>query len=138
MSHTDVIPTSASIASTGKGIRYIGKFCFGYSGLKNAGASSAEVSFLDFTTGAGIIVGQFQFFYATDTVQGTDALYRIKLNGQTVVQYLDTEDIRMAGDPHQPVPMIIPPLSRVETTIAMLVGAQQQASTFTGRVYGAE
>ena len=119
------------------GISYAGNHAYAYSGLLDSGASDAQVIFLLFQTGKEYIVGKFQFFYATDTVQGTDMIYRIKLNDQIISQYLDIEDIRMAGDPHQPIPMVIPPLTKVTVTIASIAGAQQQAAMFTGRVYDA-
>ena len=136
MTEADDIQPSASIASTGLGIRYIGDRCYAYSGLKNAGASSTEVTFLDFTTGAGLIVGMMQFFYATDTVQDTDAIYRIKVNDLTIAQYIDTADIRQGWEGF--IRVNFPPFTHVEATIAMISTAQQQAVTFTGRVYGAD
>jgi hypothetical protein len=139
MAEAEGIPPTASTASTGLGIRYIGKvnrqYCYAYSGLKNAGASSAEVSFLDFTTGEGFIVGLVQFFYATDTVQDTDAIYRVKVNGLTIAQYIDTADVRQGWEGF--VRVNFPPFTHVEATIAMISTAQQQAVTLTGRVYDA-
>jgi len=117
------------------GISYTGNHAYAYSGLLDSGASDAEVTFLSFQTGKEYIVGKFQFFYATDSVQGSDIIYRIKLNDNIISQYLDIEDIRMAGDPHQPIPIVIPPLTKVTVTIASIAGAQQQAAMFTGRVY---
>ena len=119
------------------GISYTGTHAYAYSGLLDSGASDVEVTFLSFQTGKEYIVGKFQFFYATDSVQGSDIVYRIKLNDNIISQYLDVEDIRMAGDPHQPIPIVIPPLTKVTVTIASIAGAQQQAAMFTGRVYDA-
>ena len=62
-------------------------------------------------------------------------IYRIKLNGQIVAQYNDVEEPRSNTDPHQFIPIIIPPNTHVEVTIASIAGAQQQAVMFTGRVY---
>ena len=126
---------TATYAGPQLGITYLGEHAYAYSGLHDSGASSAEVIFLDFSTGSEYIVGKFQFFYATDTVQGSDMIYRIKLNDQIISQYIDIEDIRMAGDPHQPIPIVIPPLTHVVITVASIAGAQQQATMFTGRVY---
>ena len=56
MPDTDTIPVSASIASTGLGIRYIGDHCYAYSGEVNV--ANVELSLLDFTTGSGLIVGK--------------------------------------------------------------------------------
>jgi len=141
MAHTDAKPVSASavVSSVGKGIRYIGNHAMAYSGQTAAGAD-ADALLLDFTSGSGYIVGQFQFTYATDTLQDADARYTIKLNGEIVIRYWDFQELRAGGDPHQPLPMVIPPFTRVET-LANNVGAgsgQLMCSTFTGRVYGAE
>ena len=55
MPETDTIPVSASIASTGTGIRYIGDYAYAYSGIVQA--SGSDTTALDFTTGSGVIVG---------------------------------------------------------------------------------
>tara|TARA_R100001530_G_C4210921_1_gene127403 strand:+ start:44 stop:433 length:390 start_codon:yes stop_codon:yes gene_type:complete len=125
----------ATFLAPNKGVSFLGEHAFAYSGLLDSGASDAEVTFLDFQTGKEYIVGRIQCFYSTDTVQSSDMIYRIKLNGQIVSQYIDVEDIRMAGDPHQFIPIIIPPNTHVEVTIASIAGAQQQSVMFTGRVY---
>ena len=117
------------------GISYLGEHAYAYSGLLNSGDSGAEVTFLAFQTGKEYIFGKFQFFYATDDIQGSDMIYRIKLNDQNIGQYNDVEEPRSNTDPHQPIPIVIPPLTRVTVTIASLAGAQQQAVMFTGRVY---
>jgi len=127
----------ATFLAPNKGISYAGSHAYAYSGLLDSGASDAQVIFLEFQTGKEYIFGKFQFFYATDSYQDSDMIYRIKLNDQIISQYLDIQDIRMAGDPHQPIPIVIPPLTRVTVTIASIAGAQQQAAMFTGRVYDA-
>jgi len=134
MAEAEGIPPTASVASVGPGIRYLGEPVYAYSGQVNGGAS-ADATILDFTTGSGYIVGVFQFTYASDTYQETDARYTIKMNGEIVLRYWDTQEIRAGGDPHQPLPMVIPPFTRVETLAFMVGGAQLQCNTFTGRVY---
>jgi len=125
----------ATFLAPNQGISYLGTHAYAYSGLLDSGASGAEITFLLFQTGKEYIVGKFQFFYATDSVQSSDMIYRIKLNDQIITQYIDVEDIRMSGDPHQPVRVILPPQTQVSATVASLAGAQQQAVVFTGRVY---
>ena len=56
MPETDTIPVSASVASTGKGIRYIGDYAYAYSG--KIVINNETVDFLDFTSGAGYIVAK--------------------------------------------------------------------------------
>ena len=127
----------ATFLAPNQGISYAGSHAYAYSGLLNSGDSGAEVTFLLFQTGKEYIVGKFQFFYATDTIQGADMIYRIKLNDQIISQYNDVEEPRSNTDPHQPIPIVIPPQTQVTVTIASLAGAQQQAAMFTGRVYDA-
>lgn len=125
----------ATFLAPNKGISFLGDHAFAYSGLLDSGASDTEVTFLSFQSGKQYIVGKFQFFYATDTIQGSDMIYRIKLNGQVIAQYNDVEEPRSNTDPHQPIPVVIPPNTQVDVTIASTLGAQQQAAVFTGRVY---
>ena len=127
----------ATFLAPNQGLSIAGSHAYAYSGLLNSGASGAEVTFLLFQTGKEYISGKFQFFYATDSYQDTDMIYRIKLNDQIISQYLDIQDIRSGGDPHNTVPIVIPPLTQVTATVASLAGAQQQAVMFTGRVYDA-
>jgi len=130
---SEVVPANAAVASTGKDIRYLANWAYAYSG-QTASGSGSDATLLDFTTGSGFIVAKFQFCYATDAKDTADCRYRIKFNGEIVFQYWDTEDIRQGGDPHQYIPLIIPPFTRVETLADG--GTQVQASTITGRVYG--
>ena len=62
MPETDTIPVSASVASTGKGIRYIGDYAYAYSGTDAITAAAGETTKLEFTTGSGLIVAQFDAF----------------------------------------------------------------------------
>ena len=57
MPETDTIPVSASIASTGKGIRYIGDHAYAYSGAVALDNTTDENTYLEFTSGSGYIVG---------------------------------------------------------------------------------
>ena len=59
MPETDTIPVSASVASTGTGIRYIGDHCYAFSGAVSA--SGSEQTLFDFTTGTGYIVATLTF-----------------------------------------------------------------------------
>ena len=58
MPDTDTIPVSASVASTGPGIRYIGDHAYANN---NASATDTETTILEFTTGTGYIIGEFNF-----------------------------------------------------------------------------
>ena len=113
------------------------KFAYAYSGKFNSGDSGAEVTFLKFQTESEYLVGTIQSFYSTDDVQGSDMIYRIKLNDQIISQYLDVEEPRAGSDPHQFIPIIIPPFTQLEFTIASIAGAQLQSVMFSGKVGGA-
>ena len=130
MTEADVIQPSASIASTGPGIRYIGQHCYAYSGLL-AGATASETTYLEFQTGAGFIQGEFAVGSTNETTRKKVYIY---FNGVNVL----TQDI----DNNYPWPnkfnFIIPPLTRVQVTLK-LNGDEGMSSwfTFCGRVYDA-
>lgn len=139
MPHTDVIPTSASIASTGLGIRYIGKHVYAYSGAY--AASTSAVTVLDFTSGSAYIVGQATLNsaiqYNTANIAGT--FMRIKLNGAEVA-------ITFSGNGANDSPsssvidLLLPPLTHVEIDLWSdnNAGSNTTNILFAGRVYGAE
>jgi len=134
MTHTDVIPTSASIASTGLGIRYIGKHCYAFSG-NFASTGTDETTYLEGLTGAGYIVGQIAFMY--DESANIDIKFDIYFNDLSVASFI-IGNAGAAGTGLQPavVNVIIPPLTKIKAT------CQGSSSNFTvgltGRVYGAE
>jgi len=136
MPKTDAIPVSASIASVGKGIRYIGTRCYAYSGIITpTGGGSADTVALDFTIGgAGYILAEVQASSHSESsgaVRFTDIIF----NGLVVARIHTDNGPDFAN--YFPAIIIIPP----ETHVVVKVG--QEASipftiTLTGRVYGAE
>ena len=89
MPETDVIPTSASVASTGKGIRYIGDHAYAYSGaVVTGGGGSADGTVLEFTTGSGYISGQLM--YQVDDLGGPTLYVEVKINDVVVLIYHGT------------------------------------------------
>ena len=136
MPETDTIPVSASIASTGKGIRYIGDYCYGLSGeVENAaGGSSTMSTLLEFTTGSGMIMGNF--LWGIKHAGAGDSYTFIKFNDQLVFTAVVIET--GGGVPFNPVIMVVPPFTKV-TMLWGIDGATKNATgVFTGRVYGAE
>jgi len=140
MPYTDVIPTSASIASTGLGIRYIGNRCYAFSG---AFAASASVqTLLDFTTGSGFIVATLTMTAPIRMVSaniggGYTRGYQIDFNSQTVGLY------KVESSEHtweQVTPILIPPLTKVVLSCVDGGTSASYSGTahLTGRVYGAE
>ena len=132
MPHTDTIPVSASIASTGPGIRYIGDYAYAYSGVIASATSSVE-TLLSFTSGSGFIVGEIAF---TETERAAEA---VRFN----VEFNDIEIITVEYDhsPPQdnpaPYPILIPPFTKVVATWRT-GGSANGTGWIVGRVYGAE
>ena len=133
MPHTDTIPVSANVASTGLGIRYIGNYAYAYSGLVSSTSSGNEL--LNFTTGAGLIVARLQLNYAIN--QTDDMTYDVALNG-TIVQQWQCTGSREPQQPQNTLHFIFPPFTQVIVSATSAGSAQDQAATITGRVYGAE
>jgi len=132
MPHTDVIPTSASIASTGLGIRYVGKWAYAYSGkITTTGGGSADTTYLDFTSGSGVIVANLRVVHEG---QGGDVrLVTVSFN-DTIIIAIKGDDAPDWGNSF-PIKLIIPPLTKVEVKCGVSGGAVFTAA-LTGRVYG--
>jgi hypothetical protein len=137
MTEADVIQPSASIASTGKGIRYIGKdHCYAFSGAVSA--TNAYATILEFTTGSGFILAQFQCEIAHDYT-GDNQSFRFHFNDVIVQHYVVTGAVPNGFGASTPVIFLIPPFTKV------LVDGRNESSadpydrfvTLTGRVYGA-
>jgi len=136
MPHPDVIPTSASTASVGKGIRYIGtgnrQYAYAYSGVSNPG--TGPTTYLEFTSGSGFIVGKFEFNANFAAAGGNDLTVQIYLNDIKIVDESDIANNYLAGDCYFDI--LIPPFTKVKVDIS---GAVAPANiNFIGRVYGAE
>ena len=133
MPETDTIPVSASVASTGKGIRYIGDHCYAYSGV--IAATNVETTYLEFNTdGDSYIIGKFQFSYCH--IASDDYVYRFYLNEQIVQQYANGAGTTQNGD--DTIVLVIPPGTKVKLTAQNVTDTsdQQQAVSLVGRVYG--
>ena len=139
MPETDVIPTSASVASTGKGIRYIGDYAYAYSGL--FAASTAVTTELEFITGSGLIKGEFQLNAPVSTTSTQAAIATIYFNEIEIAIIKVTFSTSSAGFPgSERQPVIIPPRTKIKVTVDSTddQSGQQGSVTFVGRVYGAE
>ena len=135
MPETDVIPTSASIASTGKGIRYVGNWAYANSGEVNV--TNVTTTLLDFTSGTGVIRGKIQFNMLAQTAD--DFLYYVYFNDTIIQGYFVLEAYRR-GKPDTPLEIIIPPLTHVKLTAQneSSTSSYKQIVTLVGRVYGAK
>jgi len=134
MPHTDVIPTSASIASTGLGIRYIGQHCYAYNIVDVA---NTELALLETTIGSGYIIATLQFGYAEPTTD--NFRYRIYLNDILTQVYITTAADAYTS-PDNLLPILIPPFTKLKATAANISSSDDinQAVSLVGRVYGAE
>ena len=142
MTDADVIQPSASIASTGLGIRYIGKdHCYAFSGTFPALDSTQTV--FDFDSGSGYIVATLTMtapvkMAAAGITDGAYRGYNLAFNSQTVFRAkleTDNEDMPSLLEAQ----ILIPPFTAVvltcvdHSTKADYLGT----SHLTGRVYGA-
>jgi len=133
MTHTDTIPVSASIASVGKGLRTVGNWIYGYSGLVSVDTS--ETDLISATSGSGLIVAKWHPFYQTSSANNF-AFYAY-LNGE-LVQYVEVTSSE-ADTPYTGVNIIIPPFTIFELKSKNLAGgSHNMLATITGRVYGTE
>jgi len=137
MPETDAIPVSASIASTGKSIRYIGDHCYAYSGLY--AAAIAPVTILDFTTGSGMIVGEFELHgFVDDDAPGSrsSATAQINFNGEGIAIIAT---VAYRSPMFDQLKVIIPPFTVVSVSLDAENDSPDRwgAITLTGRVYGA-
>ena len=134
MTEADVIQPSASIASTGPGIRYIGEYCYAFSGF--VGVNNVETTLLEFTSGAGLIVADIQCNLIADTAD--DQKYVIYLNDIEIMGYL-TLGAQQSTDSNNVMQILIPPFSILKVTgiNATDTSTNNNAVTLVGRVYGA-
>jgi len=139
MPHTDVIPTSASIASTGLGIRYISNWTYAYSGTINVTAT--PINLLEFTTGSGLIVAKLKVMQSTAAAEADDVLASLLFNGLYIFRMVLGKNAFQEFDPNSAtaVDIIIPPRTLVQVELDNLSGTDADMSALlTGRVYGAE
>ncbi len=134
MTAADVIQPSASTASTGFGIRYIGSHCYAASGLKDSvSGSSADVLMLDFTSGSGYIRALVDF--GNHVIGNYQTYFAIDFNGERVMAYGQDNEPSQNTAPH---PIIIPPFTRVQIYWGSNQANNDGYCFLTGRVYGAE
>jgi len=137
MAEAEGIPPTASVASVGPGIRYLGsgefQHCYAYSGEIAGGF--AVVSGLDFTSGAGYIVAEFTA--TSDEIGGAAIYVNVLMNGVKVFAIIwDASGGSTPLGGIFPIPIIIPPFTEVETTQHTNTGSENFTHLLTGRVYG--
>lgn len=139
MTEADVIQPSASVASTGKGIRYIGEHCYV---LNIVSATTADQTLWDFNSGSGYIVGRIYVnggAKLSAQAVGAVTVWQLSFN-DVIIANLKTETYQEDSPPTVYNDILIPPLTKVklicdsDTTEAETL----LSAIFTGRVYGAD
>jgi len=134
MAEAEGITPTASVASVGPGLRYVGNWAYGYSGDTTVGSSN--VNLLEFTSGSGILIAEFQF--SSSQMHTDNFQYQIRLNDLTVFSYIVTDAIQYT-DPDIPIRVIIPPFTPVKAMAKNISSGTtySQNVALTGRVYDA-
>ena len=135
MTEAEGIPPTASVASVGPGLRYIGDWAYIFTGPVTT--DNVETTLLDTISGAGIIVGQFQVDYANAVVYSEDLLFQVYINEQII--YRTTLSAATSNTPTEEVEIILPPFTNFKITCTNTTNSsnRQGAVIFTGRVYDA-
>jgi len=141
MPEPDVIPTSASVASTGLGIRYIGNHCYAFSGIVTP-VSGTDATVLDFITGSGYIIADLWWSWNYEMMgDATDFGILLKLNDVLVIHVEQSTSgsggrVRMEVKRQQ---ILLPPFTHFFLTGTTTTGSPgaDLAMTLNGRVYGA-
>ena len=128
------VQPNASVAATGLGIRYIGQYCYAYSGeITTTDTSSAYHTALKFNTGTNTIVCKVQYTYSGG---GNETSYlQIKMDGQTVMNAV----LDAAGAASElldmPFDLVIPPETNVQIKCGDNAGSKIYTVMLSGRAY---
>jgi len=143
MAKAEGIPPTASVASVGPGIRYVGEHAYCLSGTYGAAISDQVV--LSFTSGSGYIIADFvvnQFVKPSDPDDFDLTLALISFNGEQVANIL--VGVAQAEGWNRTISqgfqkLIIPPFTDVLVTLRGHSDDSDDLGTvtMTGRVYGA-
>ena len=150
MTKADDIQPSASIASTGKGIRYVGRgnppgigsslnyigvHAYLYTGV--IGVTGDETTLFETDVAANqYIVAKLQIF--NGSFSNDSMTYKIYINNQIVGQYTVSQLTTNLYTSDEPIEIILAPLSTLKVTAQSEgVSARSHTASLTGRVYGA-
>ena len=140
MTEADVIQPSASIASTGPGIRYIGNWAYAMSGM--FGANSAAQTLIDTTTGSGLIDARITYagpVRPEAPQSGSISAALITFNGVDVA-ILKNDGLNETAPTFSWIDIIIPPFTQIKITVesADTDPDNDCSIIIKGRVYGAD
>ena len=132
---TEAVLSTATVASTAFGLRYVGEFVFAYNYRTDATGGS-DFTFLDFTTGAGVIDG---FINAMQGDVDTD-WWRIDIyfNDILTIRHLNRNGNSNYTEDMNPIPVIIPPFTLVKVVLRPASDSNSLSAQLVGRVYGVE
>ena len=126
------LPPDASTASTGLGLRYIGKeYCYAFSG--DVALSSSFQDFLSFTSGSGFIIADINFAGDYNALGANYVQFNIKLNGSSV--FLSKME-RNNSEWMNYAKILLPPFTQVQIEGKVQDGTPAFTCIFVGRVYG--
>jgi len=130
------VQPEASVVQVGLGIRYVGEYCYAYSG--EISVANTELALLEFTAGAGVISAKVQV--GSKAAENEDYLMQIYFNDVVVFGNTFHQQGATYVDIANTVPLIIPPFTIVKVTLANVADTDSRAWTvgLTGRVYGVE
>ena len=137
----EAVPSNASVASTGLGLRYIGEHCAAWSGLIQINTTLTEC--LNFTSGSGYIVCDLTLCGAAKhdggTNTGANTVYEIYFNGVRFL-LIKVESIQEDMPAMETIPLLIPPFTQVKIAFRCDVSTANlfNSVALAGRVYGAD
>tara|TARA_Y100000310_G_scaffold306919_1_gene348493 strand:- start:296 stop:724 length:429 start_codon:yes stop_codon:yes gene_type:complete len=140
MMKAEPLPPDASVASTGLGIRYVGEHAWAASGEVTVTAGTSPITMLDFTTGSGYIIANIDFTLDQTNLSASAKWgWLIKLNDQTVLNYLTEVASTRGNNDVDATKLLIPPFTRFVAQCQSPDDANDVDFTVTmaGRVYGA-
>jgi len=131
MALAEELPPDASTASTGLRVNYLKNWVYAYSGTFNPTASAT--TYLNFTSGSGIIVGDLEINADWAGTGGNNITIEVYFNAIRIIFERDVANDFVPGD--ATYKLIIPPFTKVQID---LTGSTAPANAnFTGRVYDA-
>ena len=137
------VQPGASVVGTGLGIRYIGNWAYALSGAVNS-PFNTEATMLEFTSGTGIFVANFEFGINDSTMDSaTEIVVKGYFNGEVGFYRRDEiqggTGVTKSATMVIPATLLIPPLTEFKLTSRQTDGDTQIVyAMLSGRVYGAE
>ena len=126
-----------SFTGPAEALEIAGDFAYAYSGIVPVAPTSTTM--LKFTTGNYLLVGTIQFLYASqaDAAPGDDVFYEVKMNGTSILSYIETGyGSSSSRSPHDPINIVIPSYTEIEANSEMgSSNTINQCVLITGRIY---